>query len=288
MKNRSETSAVLSSPELRWILLMGMANGGHWKDFSSSSLMARSVSSTTVVRQVTMARLVSGRQSGPLLSTASHHSPAWCQRSLALSPRHWISTRGWIFVLEQTIFQTHIAAFLVCDDHMAYSAVAIYIPGKGWHFSPLHGLAYGLESAVVHFNRLPQLGVAAARRLCLSFCAAYFDDELSDIEFIRHSDVSQRGLSLVFRLLGAPPQPQKAFAPASNRHYLGTSVHTGDFCCAGFVRFQPKSATSYKVLTRLKEALDTNYLSRDAAGKLRGDLNWMYSNCAGQIGKFAG
>lgn len=175
----------------------------------------------------------------------------------------------------------------VCDDHMAYSAVAIYIPGKGWHFSPLHGLAYGLESAVVHFNRLPQLGVAAARRLCLSFCAAYFDDELS-IEFIRHSDVSQRGLSLVFRLLGAPPQPQKAFAPASNRHYLGTSVHTGDFCCAGFVRFQPKSATSYKVLTRLKEALDTNYLSRDAAGKLRGDLNWMYSNCAGQIGKFAG
>ena len=175
----------------------------------------------------------------------------------------------------------------VCDDHMAYSAIAIYIPGKGWHFWPLHGLAYGLESAVVHFNRLPQLGVAAARRLCLSFCAAYFDDELS-IEFIRHSDVSQRGLSLVFRLLGAPPQPQKAFTPASNRHYLGTSVHTGDFCCAGFVRFQPKSATSYKVLTRLKEALATNYLSRDAAGKLRGDLNWMYSNCAGQIGKFAG
>lgn len=175
----------------------------------------------------------------------------------------------------------------VCDEHMAFSAVAIYVPDQGWRFSLLHGLAYGLESAVVHFNRLPQLGVAAARRLCLSFCAAYFDDELS-VEFIRDYDVSQRGLALVFRLLGAPPQPQKAFTPASNRYYLGSSVHTGDFCCDGIVRFQPKSTTSHKVLTRLQEALKLNYMSRDAAGKLRGDLNWMYSNCAGQVGKFAG
>ena len=70
----------------------------------------------------------------------------------------------------------------VCDQHMAFSAVAIYVPDHGWRFSPLHGLAYGLESAVVHFNRLPQLGVAAARRLFLErlamFCAI--------IEVLRH------------------------------------------------------------------------------------------------------
>ena len=29
-------------------------------------------------------------------------------------------------------------------------------------------------------------------------------------------------------------------------------------------------------------------MDRDTAGKLRGDLNWMFSNCAGHIGKFAG
>ncbi len=155
----------------------------------------------------------------------------------------------------------------VCDQRMAFSAVAIYVRDQGWRFSPLHGLAYSLESAVVHFNRLPQLGAAAARRLCLSFCSAYFDDELS-IEYLRHHDCSQMGLALVFRLLGAPPQAQKAFPPASNRHYLGASVHTGDFCCSGFARFQPKSTTSHKVLSRLREALKTHYLSRDVAGKL--------------------
>lgn len=77
----------------------------------------------------------------------------------------------------------------VAPEQMQFSYVAIFVPAAGWRFTPMFGLAYGLESAVVNFNRFPQFGVAMARRCCLSFCAAYFDDELS-VEFLQFSDTS--------------------------------------------------------------------------------------------------
>lgn len=55
-------------------------------------------------------------------------------------------------------------------------------------YGTLYGLAYGLGSAVVAFNRFPQLGVAACRRCLYGLAAAYFDDELS-------LEVSQRSLN---------------------------------------------------------------------------------------------
>ena len=175
----------------------------------------------------------------------------------------------------------------VCDDHLRFSIVAIYVPQVGWRFMTLYGLAYGLESAVIAFNRFPQLGIAIVRRCLLGFAAAYFDDELS-VEFVRDADVTQRGLQLTFNLMGAPPQPSKTFAPACNRHYLGTSVHVGDSFLQGQVHFQPKQSTTWKVLTHLRHACHTRVLDRDVAGKLRGDLNWLWSMCAGHAGKLAG
>ena len=97
-----------------------------------------------------------------------------------------------------------------------------------------------------------------------------------------------RGLQLVFQLMGAPPQAPKSFAPGRNRHYLGTSVHVGDFVEEGFIRFQPKFSTQRKVLAKLQCALAAGQLSFDDAGKLRGDLNWMFSMCSGQAGRVAG
>ena len=175
----------------------------------------------------------------------------------------------------------------VSEDHTRFSVVAIYLPQEGWRFTVLYGLAYGLGSAVVSFNRLPQLGVAIARRTCLSFAASYFDDQLA-VEFFDFSNVSQLGLRLSFTAMGAPPQPAKAFSPATNRHYLGTSIHVGDFAHDGCIRFQPKSSTQFKVLAHIGQALQNTSMDRDTASKLRGDLNWMWSNCSGQVGRFAG
>ena len=179
--------------------------------------------------------------------------------------------------------------FPVADDHLRYSNISIYVPDTGWRFTTLYGLASGLEAAVVAFNRFPQLGIAIAitRRCLVGCCAAHFDDELS-VEFCKDRCVTQRGLVLAFTLMGAPPQPSKSFSPSFNRHCLGTSVHVGDLLTLGAVRFQPKSTTQWKVVTKLKTAKTSGQLDRDTAGKLRADLNWMWSMCAGHIGRLAG
>ena len=175
----------------------------------------------------------------------------------------------------------------VASCHQSASVIAVYIPDQGWAFTLLWGLAYGLESAVVSFNRFPQLGIAASRRLVLSLCSSYFDDELS-LEMVRDHDSSQCTLKLVFTLLGAPPQVAKCFRPTANRHYLGASIHCGDFLTDATITIQPKFSTRAKVRAKLQRALDTLTLDSDEAGKLRGDLNWMFSMCAGHLGRFAG
>ena len=175
----------------------------------------------------------------------------------------------------------------VLPAHQRFSVVAIFVPNTGWRFTLLWGLAFGLESAVVAFNRFPQLGIAISRRCTLALTAAYFDDELA-VEAVADADVSQAGLRLTFRLMGAPPQPEKGFVPTANRHYLGTSLHTGDFMSLGFVRVQPKYSTVMKVQEKLESVLHDGTLSRDDAGKLRGDINWLFTMCMGHLGKIAG
>lgn len=175
----------------------------------------------------------------------------------------------------------------VCTEHQAVSIISIWHPSHGWQFMELYGLAYGLESAVVAFNRFPQLGIAVTRRCLYGLVAAYFDDELS-VECLRDTDLSQRSLQAVFTAMGAPPQEGKSFPPTANRHYLGTSVHAGEVPISGSLRFQPKDSTRHKVLQKIETALSTSFLEADTAGKLRGDLNWMFSQCAGCIGKVAG
>ncbi|CAE7402748.1 unnamed protein product [Symbiodinium sp. CCMP2456] len=174
----------------------------------------------------------------------------------------------------------------VDDDQLRFSVVSIWIPGSGWNFTILWGVAYGLEAAVVAFNRMPLLGIAACRRMVSAFTAAYFDDELS-LEFIRDADVSQGGLHLVFSLMGSPPQPSKRFWASADRCYLGTSVHVGSANSLGVVRVQPKISSVQKVCAKLDAALESASLSRDEAGKLRGDLQWLFASCNGSAARFA-
>jgi hypothetical protein len=203
-------------------------------------------------------------------------------------PAEWGARAPWLhFRLGTDDLPDAYRGLPVQESHLPFSAVAVFVPDVGWRYTTLFGLAFGLESAVVSFNRFPLLGVAAARRLTLSLAASYFDDELS-LECICDANVSQRGLSAVFRLMGAPPQQPKAFSPAADRHFLGTSIHLGDALFSGFVRIQPKSATVAKVRSKLWDILESKVFPRDAASKLRGDLTWMFSMTAGHLGRLAG
>ncbi|CAJ1382087.1 unnamed protein product [Effrenium voratum] len=102
----------------------------------------------------------------------------------------------------------------VLDERLPFSVVAIWVPHRGWRYTVLWGLAFGLESAVVAFNRFPQLGVAAARRCTYALAAAYFDDELS-VETVLDANISQRGLFLLFT--GCSTTAAEEFQPGKLR-----------------------------------------------------------------------
>ena len=175
----------------------------------------------------------------------------------------------------------------VAPSQQGFSVIAVHIPGTGWRFTLLRGLAFGQESAVVNFNRWLVLAIAAARRCARSVAAAYFDDELS-VELLLDHDVSGPGLRCILDLMGSPPQHSKSSGPQCDPLYLGASIHLGSFLTEGVVRFQPKYLTRTKVVDKLWAAISTCSLSRDDAGKLRGDLQWLYSMCSGHLGRLAG
>eukprot|EP00435_Cladocopium_sp_Y103_P053316 s2986_g17.t1 len=125
-----------------------------------------------------------------------------------------------------------------------------------------------LPDAVVSYVSAmsPQLGVAIARRCCLSFAAAYFDDEELAVEFLTESNSSQLGLRLAFTSMGATRQAAKAFRPATNR----------DFPMRGNIQGRRSSPSSVP-LSRKPRWTETQPASFVAI--LTG-----FSSCAGQTG----
>lgn len=90
-------------------------------------------------------------------------------------PEQWSTDCPWLhFRLGTDDLPDAYRGLPVCEPHLPYSVVAVWVPHHGWRYTILWGLAYGLESAVVSFNRFPQLGVAAARRTVYALAAAYF------------------------------------------------------------------------------------------------------------------
>ena len=178
-------------------------------------------------------------------------------------------------------------AHSVVPSQQCVSIVAIYVPSLGWRFIELWGLAFGLVSAVVNFNRWPSLGIAISRRCAFAFAAAYFDDELA-VEVFAQANVSRIGLVETFSLMGSVPQEHKGFPPAANRHYLGASLHVGevfDVDRSGVLVIQAKEATRIRLLDKLDAILHSWELWANDAGKLRGDLVWYFSLASGLIGK---
>ena len=83
---------------------------------------------------------------------------------------------------------------------------------RKWCFWVYTGLLYGLASAVLSFNRLPTLVVAAARRLLAVACGAYFGG--------RH-----RGRRQVRRRSSAVPAP-----PRTSPRSVGPRPHAARRC----------------------------------------------------------
>ena len=171
----------------------------------------------------------------------------------------------------------------VHPDHRRFTIVVIFDPSsRSWRFFKYTGLLYGLASAVLSFNRLPTLLVAAARRILALACGAYFDD-IFDICIRLNAVVAQESLLHILQLAGAPPAPSKTQDHGPARVYLGaldlTRVEDDGYVVCG-----PTISAVQKVCAAVDQVRQTMSLTPAQAAKLRGQAG---SLMHGKFGRLA-
>ena len=157
---------------------------------------------------------------------------------------------------------------------------------RRWCFWVYTGLLYGLASAVLSFNRLPTLLVAAARRLLAVACGAYFDD-LFDVAVRSIASASQTALLHILSLAGAPPAPDKTQPPRANFGYLGASFDFSMVFDEGTITCGPMQASPHKLFDAVELATESRQLTPAQASKLRGQAGWTGSLLHGKCGRLA-
>ena len=169
--------------------------------------------------------------------------------------------------------------------HQGLSVAATFDPvGRKWCFWVYTGLLYGLSSAVLSFNRLPTLLVAAARRVLASGCGAYFDD-LFDLAVRVIASSSQEALLHILAL--APPAPDKTQPLRANFGYLGASFDFSMVLDDGVATCGPTYSAVQKIRDAVDLAAETGQLSPAQAAKLRGQAGWTGSLLHGKCGRLA-
>ena len=131
------------------------------------------------------------------------------------------------------------------------------------------GLAYGLASAVLSFNRLPTLLTAVIRRIHTTLAAAYFDD-MPVVDTMAGWFTGTASLRAVATAAGSPPHPDKGFPPGQYRHFLGANLRLAGAAERSKVTAEPKTAMRQAITKAIDTALETNQLSPGAASKLMG------------------
>ena len=157
---------------------------------------------------------------------------------------------------------------------------------RAWRFWIYTGLMYGLSSAVLSFNRLPTLLVAAARRL-LALCAGAYFDDLFDLSVTCNALESQEALLHILSLAGSPPAPGKTQPPRSAFIYLGAVFGFTDVLTDQVVHCGPTTASVCKIRDAVHMAVSTRSLAPAQASKLRGQAGWAGSLLHGKCGRLA-
>ena len=94
----------------------------------------------------------------------------------------------------------------------------------------------------------------------------------------------------MFSLMGSPPQPKISVSGRRLTDAIWVPLSMSGWLLprAWFVFIQPKTSSVQKVCAKIDAELHAGELSRDEAGKLRGDTQWLFSSCNGSAARFAG
>ncbi|MDC0526132.1 hypothetical protein OAO87_03940, partial [bacterium] len=181
-----------------------------------------------------------------------------------------------------------------------YTSIAFYDPraappGPRYYYLPGHN--FGLLSAVVNFNRFPELVVVAVRAFCALAIDHYYDDFiLVDID---PGGSGLRCLQAFVSAFGRGPRPRssrirspeldpdKTQVTATSNVVLGVLADTSEVLTSSQVRFDPLPDRISRILHDFRAAFNRGVLTSGEAASLRGRLQFCLSAAYGSVGRAA-
>ena len=169
----------------------------------------------------------------------------------------------------------------VSQQQLRFSVIAVWHPLQGrWVFGILHGLAFGLLSAVLQFNRYPALLVAIARRWLAIPVINFFDDfKITEPRCAKGSGAFY--FDKLIEKLGW------LFDPEKDKPFKSTAVFLGgmELYFPDSVKLQPLPEREELIRQTLAQAIATSKLSPKEARRLSGKLTHFASFYFGRIGR---
>ena len=170
---------------------------------------------------------------------------------------------------------------------MAWSCVAQLDPGsREVRFFVLPGHNFGLVSAVLNFNRVPEFMVHAARRL-LACCTSHFYDDYPVCEPSFSCQSSQGALGLLHDLAGFSFSEEKHEACSRVSQYLGVENDFRTTASDGIARVRMTSSRRRNLLGSIQEIVEARELTPHAASVLHGKMQFALTGAFGKVGRAA-
>ena len=168
-----------------------------------------------------------------------------------------------------------------------YTTVALKDPETGQlQFFIVPGHNFGLLSAVLNFNTVPEFTVHVARRMLGVCCSHFYDDfPVCEPDFSCHS--SQQALVDLHKLLGFPLSGEKHVECAVENDYLGIHNDFSDMYAKGEAHVRVTDTRRATLVELLTEAIDSDTLSSPQAESLHGKLQFAVSGSFGKVGRAA-
>ena len=143
-------------------------------------------------------------------------------------------------------------------------------------------MCFGAAASVWNFNRTAD-ALQALKRVLLWIVSGHFVDDFNGVDIEDMADGAFHGMAEFFELLGLQTKPSKAQAPATAHVVQGVLVSIGE---EGVV-LKPTPERIKKVTATIDEALRTDEMTPEVAGKLAGRLNFITQATFGALGKAA-
>ena len=157
-----------------------------------------------------------------------------------------------------------------------YCVIAVRTGRKGQgrvQFSIAKAHLFGFSAAVNNFNRLPEFGCAAARRMGAVPCWHFFDD-VGTAEVALEQGTGQHFAGRTFDILGFPFSPEKHVPAGHSTLHLGLINELGN-ADQDAVALLPKKGRVERVLCKISTALSDDWMEPTEASSLRGDITFL-------------